>query len=88
MLQNPIYHSTSFPQFYPRVAGPPNFSFESSPDSQTLPTHVRAPHSPYNLRPLPSKYYHNQNPLLSSLLILSSIPNCTTCQTLAELSYV
>ena len=59
MLQNPICHSNSHPHFYSRVADPPNSSFESSPNPQTLPTHIRAPHSPDSLRPLPTKEYHN-----------------------------
>ena len=45
-LQNPIYHSKFFLQFYPRVADSPKLSFESSSNSQTLPTQIRAPHSP------------------------------------------
>ena len=48
MLQNPLYHSNSFPRFYPLVAASPNFLSESSPNSQTLLVHNRVPHSPYN----------------------------------------
>ena len=65
MYQNPIYHSTSFPHFYPRFADSPNFLFESLPDSQALPTHFRAPHSPYKLRLLRRQSHHNSNPLLA-----------------------
>ena len=67
MLQSPIYHSTSsstpsFPQLHPRVADSPNTYFDSSFNSQTLPTHIRASHSPYNLRLLPPKNYQNLKP--------------------------
>ena len=66
MLQNSIYHSNSFPQFYPRVADSPILSFETSPNCQTLPTHIGAPHSPYSLCSLPPKDYHNSKPTIAS----------------------
>ena len=55
MLQNSNYHPTSFskPSFshlHPRVVDCPNFFFESF---STVPTQLRAPHSPYDLRPPP-----------------------------------
>ena len=64
MLQNSNYHPNSFskPSFshlHPRVVDCPNFSFEFSPISQTVPTQLRAPHSPYDLRPPPPIDYHN-----------------------------
>ena len=89
MHQNPIYHFTSSPHFYPRVADSPNFSFESLPDPQALPTHFRAPHSPYKLRLLRPQGYHDSKPAISfPPLILLSILNYYSRQTLVELSFV
>ena len=65
MLQIPIYHSTSFPQIYPRVADSPSFPFESSQYCQTLPTQIRSPHSPHSFRTLPPKDYHNSKTTIS-----------------------
>ena len=72
MLENPIYHLNSFPQFYPRVADSSNFSSESSLNAQTLPAHIRAPHSPYSLHPRPPNDYHNSKPTISFPLLNSS----------------
>ena len=67
MLQNPLCYSdsSSFPQLCPRVTDSPNLSFESTSDSKTLRTHIRAPNSPYKLRSLPLKDYKNPKPSMS-----------------------
>ena len=75
MLPNPIYYSNfsndSFPQFFPRVADSSNLSSSPSLDPQDIPnsqneaTYTRAPHSPYNLRPLPPRQYNPTKPNIS-----------------------
>ena len=69
MLQIHLYHSNSsnpspFPQLYPRVTDSPYIPLSSSPDSQPLPTHTQAPHSPYHLRYLTPKDYHAPKPTI------------------------
>ena len=60
MLQNPIYHSMSFPQFYPRIADSPDFSTEIFSNSQTLP-----PTFLLTVRCLPPIDYFNSKPTKS-----------------------
>ena len=73
MLPNPIYYShssnDSFPKIFPRVADSSNLSSSSPsldplniPNSQNETTYTRAPHSPYNLRPLPPRQYNPTKP--------------------------
>ena len=73
MLPNPIYYShssnDSFPRFFPRIADSSNISSSSPsldppviPNSPNETTYTRAPHSPYNLRPLPPRQYNPTKP--------------------------
>ena len=44
---------------------PQTFIFESSLDSQTIPTHIQAPQWPYILRSFPLKDYNFSKPTIS-----------------------
>ena len=66
MLPNPIYYSNSsnisFPQTFPRIADSPITSLFSPNDSQSVTKYARAPHSPYNLRSIPTRNYNYCRP--------------------------
>ena len=78
MLPNPIYYShssnDSFPKIFPRVADSSNLSSSSPsldplniPNARHETTYTRAPHSPYNLRPLPPDNIILQNQISNFL---------------------
>ena len=55
------YHSTSFPETFPRVADSPECIFNLPSVAKTSRTDTRAPHSPYTLRSLPFRDYNTRN---------------------------
>ena len=54
IVHTPLVHPL-VPNYFLRFADSPKNTLESSSDPRTLPTHIRAPYSPFNFRSLPSQ---------------------------------